>query len=74
MGKNNNKNIFFIFNIKDYNLLDNLIQNISISEIMQSAVTPVFLLAGIGALMNVMTGRLGRIIDRPIQTYLSRGP
>ena len=36
----------------------------SIPEIMQSAVTPVFLLAGIGALLNVMTGRLGRIIDR----------
>tara|TARA_B100001029_G_C15060839_1_gene458337 strand:- start:2861 stop:3334 length:474 start_codon:yes stop_codon:yes gene_type:complete len=35
-----------------------------ISQIMQSAVTPVFLLAGIGALLNVMTGRLGRIIDR----------
>ena len=47
---------------------------LSISEIMQSAVTPVFLLAGIGALMNVMTGRLGRIIDRLryLQTYLSR--
>ena len=47
---------------------------LSISEIMQSAVTPVFLLAGIGALMNVMTGRLGRIIDRPryLQGYLSR--
>ncbi|MDC0198913.1 DUF2721 domain-containing protein, partial [Pseudomonadota bacterium] len=41
---------------------------------MQSAVTPVFLLAGIGALMNVMTGRLGRIIDRLryLQSYLSR--
>ena len=37
---------------------------LSISEIMQTAVTPVFLLAGIGALLNVMTGRLGRIIDR----------
>ena len=36
---------------------------LSISEIMQTAVTPVFLLAGIGALLNVMTGRLGRIID-----------
>tara|TARA_B100001113_G_scaffold187987_1_gene153901 strand:+ start:970 stop:1446 length:477 start_codon:yes stop_codon:yes gene_type:complete len=47
---------------------------LSISEIMQSAVTPVFLLAGIGALMNVMTGRLGRIIDRLryLQTYLSK--
>ena len=37
---------------------------LSISQIMQSAVTPVFLLAGIGALLSVMTGRLGRITDR----------
>ena len=47
---------------------------LSISAIMQTAVTPVFLLAGIGALLNVMTGRLGRIIDRLryLQSYLSR--
>ena len=47
---------------------------LSISEIMQSAVTPVFLLAGIGALLNVMTGRLGRIIDRLryLQLFLER--
>ena len=47
---------------------------LSITEIMQTAVTPVFLLAGIGALLNVMTGRLGRIIDRLryLQSYLSR--
>ena len=37
---------------------------LSISQIMQSAVTPVFLLAGIRALLSVMTGRLGRITDR----------
>ena len=37
---------------------------IRIAEIMQIAVTPVFLLAGIGALLNVMTVRLGRIKDR----------
>jgi|TARA_B110000914_G_C15327596_1_gene383181 hypothetical protein len=47
---------------------------LSISEIMQSAVTPVFLLTGIGALLNVMTGRLGRITDRLryLQSYLAR--
>ena len=47
---------------------------LSISAIMQTAVTPVFLLASIGALLNVMTGRLGRIIDRLryLQSYLSR--
>ncbi|MDB9738369.1 DUF2721 domain-containing protein [Gammaproteobacteria bacterium] len=46
---------------------------LSISEIMQTAVTPVFLLAGIGALLNVMTGRLGRIIDRLryLESYLA---
>ena len=37
---------------------------LSISQIMQSAVTPVFLVAGLGALLSVMTGRLGRITDR----------
>ena len=31
---------------------------------MQAAVSPVFLLAGVGALLNVLSGRLGRIIDR----------
>ena len=31
---------------------------------MQVAVTPVFLLAGIGALLNVMSARLGRVKDR----------
>jgi hypothetical protein len=30
----------------------------------QLALAPVFLLTGIGALLNVMTGRLARIIDR----------
>ncbi len=30
----------------------------------QLAVAPVFLLAGIGALLNVMTNRLGRVVDR----------
>ena len=35
-----------------------------IHEAMQTAVTPVFLLTGIGALLNVMMSRLGRIKDR----------
>ena len=35
-----------------------------IAHAIQLAVAPVFLLAGIGALLNVMTNRLGRIIDR----------
>jgi hypothetical protein len=35
-----------------------------IASIIQLAVAPVFLLAGIAGFLNVMSGRLGRIIDR----------
>ena len=35
-----------------------------ISEAMQAAMTPVFLIVGVGGLLNVMTSRLGRIKDR----------
>ena len=35
-----------------------------ISEAMQGAMTPVFLIVGVGGLLNVMTSRLGRIKDR----------
>ncbi|MGB5323941.1 MAG: DUF2721 domain-containing protein [Pseudomonadales bacterium] len=35
-----------------------------IAHIIQLAVAPVFLLAGIAGFLNVMSGRLGRIIDR----------
>ncbi len=35
-----------------------------ISHFIQLAIAPVFLLAGIGAFLNVMTNRLGRVIDR----------
>tara|TARA_A100001011_G_scaffold128209_1_gene135279 strand:- start:131 stop:586 length:456 start_codon:yes stop_codon:yes gene_type:complete len=40
-----------------------------ITEAMQTAVTPVFLLTGIGALLNVMMSRLGRIKDRERLIY-----
>lgn len=36
----------------------------TIAEIIQLAIAPVFLLVGIGSLLNVMTGRLARIVDR----------
>lgn len=36
----------------------------SIADVIQVAVTPVFLLAGIAGLLNVMSGRLSRIVDR----------
>ncbi|UHD14839.1 DUF2721 domain-containing protein [Thiocapsa bogorovii] len=35
-----------------------------IAQIIQLAVAPVFLLSGIGAMLAVMTNRLGRIVDR----------
>lgn len=36
----------------------------SIAETIQLAIAPVFLLAGIGAILNVLTGRLNRVVDR----------
>jgi Ni/Fe-hydrogenase subunit HybB-like protein len=38
-----------------------------IADIIQSALAPVFLLAGIGAFLNVCVGRLSRIVDRARQ-------
>ena len=35
-----------------------------IAQIIQLAIAPVFLLAGIGAMLNVMTNRLARVVDR----------
>jgi hypothetical protein len=36
----------------------------AIAHVIQLAVAPVFLLSGIGALLSVMTNRLGRVVDR----------
>ena len=36
----------------------------AVAETIQVAIAPVFLLAGIGALLNVITGRLARVVDR----------
>jgi hypothetical protein len=36
----------------------------AVAHIIQLAVAPVFLLAGIGSILNVLTARLGRVIDR----------
>jgi hypothetical protein len=38
--------------------------DVAIAHAIQLAVAPVFLLSGIGAILAVMTSRLGRIIDR----------
>ena len=35
-----------------------------LAQIIQLAVAPVFLLAGLGALLNACVGRLARIVDR----------
>ena len=40
----------------------------NVAEIIQLAVAPVFLLAGIGAFLNVCAGRLARIVDRARKT------
>lgn len=36
----------------------------TISQVIQLAVAPVFLLAGVGAFLNVLANRLGRAVDR----------
>ena len=36
----------------------------AVAHVIQLAVAPVFLLSGIGAILSVMTNRLGRVIDR----------
>jgi hypothetical protein len=36
----------------------------TVAATIQSAIAPVFLLAGIGAILNVLAGRLARIVDR----------
>lgn len=36
----------------------------AVAHTIQLAVAPVFLLAGIGSMLNVLTARLGRVIDR----------
>lgn len=35
-----------------------------VAHVIQLAIAPVFLLTGVGALLGVMTSRLGRVIDR----------
>jgi hypothetical protein len=40
------------------------VQIADIGHAVQLAIAPVFLIAGIGALLNVMANRLGRVVDR----------
>jgi hypothetical protein len=36
----------------------------TVTHVIQQALTPVFLLGGVGAILNVLTGRLARTVDR----------
>ncbi len=40
------------------------VTEIDIAHVIQQAVAPVFLLSGVAAMLNVLTNRLGRVIDR----------
>jgi hypothetical protein len=53
----------------------NLPQLPDITHVIQLAVAPVFLLAGVGAIINVLAGRLARVIDRAraIETQVESG-
>lgn len=44
--------------------MDSLAHITSLAQVIQLAVAPVFLLAGVGATLNVLANRIGRIIDR----------
>ena len=42
-----------------------VVENLTtVSHVIQLAVAPVFLLTGVGAILSVLTGRLGRLVDR----------
>src|SRR3954469_24036614 len=47
----------------------------SIAQVIQLSVAPVFMLAGVGATLNVLVGRLVRIVDRArlTETALRQG-
>ena len=46
------------------NVIELEFTDVAVAHAVQLAVAPVFLLSGIGAMLAVMTSRLGRIIDR----------
>lgn len=53
--------------------MDSLAHITSLAQVIQLAVAPVFLLAGVGATLNVLATRIGRIIDRarPMEEHLT---
>ena len=44
--------------------MDSLSNIPTVAHVIQQALTPVFLLGGVGAILNVLTGRLARAVDR----------
>jgi hypothetical protein len=44
--------------------MDSIAHVNTVAEVIQHAVAPVFLLAGVGTTLNVLASRIGRIIDR----------
>lgn len=45
--------------------MQTIVENVTtVSQVIQLAVAPVFLLTGVGAILSVLAGRLGRIVDR----------
>lgn len=44
--------------------MDQSVPVLAIAQLIQLAIAPVFLLAGIGALLNVLAHRLARVVDR----------
>jgi len=44
--------------------MNNAVDVPTVAHVIQLAVAPVFLLTGIGAILSVLSGRLGRVIDR----------
>lgn len=44
--------------------MDSLTNIPTVAHVIQQALTPVFLLGGVGAILNVLTGRLARAVDR----------
>jgi Protein of unknown function (DUF2721) len=51
-------------------------RTMDIAHLIQSALAPVFLLAGVGTTLNVFTGRLARAVDRArhLEELLTRHP
>ncbi len=44
--------------------MENLPNIPTVAHVIQLALTPVFLLSGVGSILSVLTGRLARVIDR----------